>query len=364
MDYGKGMGIIAVVAIHAGLSQLVDYSFALMVYFFFITGYNFTPGKRTLSENIRGRIKTVYIPFFKMAVMAAFLEIARAIYFGYGGYEMFRPGLCFSVYGAGLVPKLMPFMNEMDRIFSYNSNAVIYDGIIPLNCHLWFLAAMFSGCVLFYTYIEKIRKDKWYDWPAIVIMLLIAGLEGPDIPQLPLSMGRGCLACACMIAATRVREWRIFTDSSRRILAIIVATTVLAFACLNGVFQTTMIVSLYAGGHPLGAAITFLGGISATILAIFLLQIIEKFIDSPTLSFIGRNTMTIYLWNLILDTIFSVVVVKATGNEIVMDEFNMALFTSDSYGSIAAVTVLTMITATFMAKYKETHKDSLHAKLI
>ena len=109
---------------------------------------------------------------------------------------------------------------------------------------------------------------------------------------------------------------------------------------------------------------TYLGGVSATILILYLMQILEYCWISPTLQFIGRNTMTLYLWNIILNTVFSILLLKITGNEAELDVFDMSLFPSDSYVFIVLTTALTVITGTLMARYKKSHGESMLAKII
>ena len=229
----------------------------------------------------------------------------------------------FAVYGANLVPKAVPFSDFfINEAILPDNLPLAYSVITPLNCHLWFLAAMFSGCVLFFIYVEKIRRNKFYDIPVILLMLYIVSLELLNTFQLPFSIGRGCFACACMIATVNIKELRLISQ---------IALCVFVFAYLNGSYKCSFIISFYGSGSFFSVLMTYLGGVSAAVLFLYLMQILEHYYKSPTLEFIGRNTMTLYLWNIIFNTIFSLLLLKITGNEVVLDEFNMALLPGNSY---------------------------------
>lgn len=107
----------------------------------------------------------------------------------------------------------------------------------------------------------------------------------------------------------------------------------------------------------------YLRGVSASILILYLMQILEHYWSNTTLQFFGRNTLTIYLWNMILPTIFSFVVLKVTGNEIVLDKFHLALRSSNSHILISITVAPTLISGTLMTQYKKKHSETLLARL-
>lgn len=370
IDYGKALLTIMVITVHAGLSGLNDWSYVRMIFFFFVTGYTYTVGKRSLADSVRRRFTGIMLPFWKIMLISAFLDVIRAMYLGYGDYHIVKGDVMFAAYGSNLVPKCLPFSD----FFTYDvlqriDKSVMpfsYEVITPLNCHLWFLVAMFSGCALFFTYMEKFRRRKAYDIPVILLMLFIASLESPGTIQFPFSFGRGCLACACMIAAVNAKEWRLISTErmSRKVICALISVCVFAFANLQGAYKCAFILSLYGDGSFWSVLMTWLGGVSATILILYLMQVLEHYWTSPTLSFIGKNTMTLYLWNMIFNTIFSILLLKMTGSKMALDSHDMSLFAPDSYVFIALTAALTVTTGTLMARYKKSHEGSLLAKMI
>ena len=198
IDYGKALLTIMVIMVHAGLSSMNPWSYVRMIFFFFVTGYTYTVGKRSLADSIKRRFMGIMLPFWKILLISAFLDVIRAMYLSYGDYNIVKADVMFAAYGSNLVPKCLPFSD----FFTYDvlqREAIpfmpfSYAVTTPLNCHLWFLVSMFSGCALFFTYEETIRRRKgmvWCDIPVILLMLFIASLESPGTLQLPFSLGAG-----------------------------------------------------------------------------------------------------------------------------------------------------------------------------
>lgn len=369
IDYGKAILTIMVVTVHAGMSELNPWNYVRMIFFFFVTGYTYTVHKRSLSTGIKRRFTGIQLPFWRIMLITVFLDVIRAIYLGYGDYNIAKANIMFAAYCSGIIPLSFPFTD----FFMYEgipdndgSMPMAYAVITPLNCHLWFLVAMFSGCVLFFTYMEKLRYRRWLDLFVIILLLLIASFESINTFQLPFSLGRGCLACACMIAAVNAKEMQIFSVASlkRKLTYACIALWVFIFASWHGASNCAFVISLYGDGSFLSVLTTYGGGISGAILVLYLMQILEHYCKSSTLSFLGRNTLTLYLWNLILLTFFSLLLIKLTGGEVVLDSFNMALFPANSYVMIVLAVALTVVSAACMARYKKMHTESVWSKLI
>ena len=369
IDYGKAILTIMVITVHAGMSELNPWNYVRMIFFFFVTGYTYTVHKRSLSDGIKRRFTGIQIPFWRILLITVFLDMIRATYLGYGDYNIAKADIMFAAYCSGLVPLSFPFTDFFMYEGIPNNNGsmpMAYAVITPLNCHLWFLVSMFSGCVLFFTYMEKLRYRKWLDLLVITILLLIASFENINTFQLPFSLGRGCLACACMIAAVNAKEMRIFSVASieHRFIYACIALCVFIFTSWHGASNCSFIISMYGDGSFLSVLITYLGGISGAIFILYLMQILERYCVSSTLAFIGRNTMTLYLWNLILLTFFSLLLLKLTGGEVELDLFNMALLPANSYILIILAATLTVASGTLMASYKKSHTESILSKLI
>ena len=169
-----------------------------------------------------------------------------------------------------------------------------------------------------------------------------------------------------MIAAVNAKEWQLISTGrmDRKVICALISVCVFAFANLQGAYKCAFILSLYGDGSFWSVLMTWLGGVSATILILYLMQVLEHYWTSPTLSFIGKNTMTLYLWNMIFNTIFSILLLKITGSEMALDSHDMSLFAPDSYVFIALTAALTVTTGTLMARYKKSHEGSLLAKII
>ena len=84
IDYAKALCVILVVFIHTGFSSLNDIILFAMPVFFAATGFTFSFGKRSITQNISQRFRSVMLPYFMLMLFYTLIEIARANLFGYG----------------------------------------------------------------------------------------------------------------------------------------------------------------------------------------------------------------------------------------------------------------------------------------
>ena len=81
LDMAKGVGILCVLLKHCFAvtppkTIIIDLLGSLMFIFFFISGYNYKPGKRTVLQSVKQRAKQILIPFYLYsAVIIAFAYI-------------------------------------------------------------------------------------------------------------------------------------------------------------------------------------------------------------------------------------------------------------------------------------------------
>ena len=127
----KGIGILSVLHVHCSLVEpvnvLITYLIGtIMLIFFFITGYNYKPGKRRIPQNIKQRAKQILIPFYLYSAVLIALFIVFNIAVG-----------------------------EMTPESIINDAVSFYCGKVPLSLTnvvgpYWFLPVMFLSSVLFF----------------------------------------------------------------------------------------------------------------------------------------------------------------------------------------------------------------------
>lgn len=127
----KGIGILCVLLKHCFAvmppkTVIIDLLGSLMFIFFFITGYNYKPGKRTISQSVKQRAKQILIPFYLYSAVI----IAFAFIF-------------YLVTGEQILHNIL------------NDTISFYCGIISKELQVllgtfWFLPVMFLSSVLFF----------------------------------------------------------------------------------------------------------------------------------------------------------------------------------------------------------------------
>lgn len=133
LDMAKGIGILSVLIVHClalvpARTAVIYLLGSLMLIFFFITGYNYRPGKRSVSQNIKQRAKQILIPFYLYSV--GIMIISSVIYISMGEMtlqEAFKDSIGFF---CGIMPT--------GSVFRY------------IFMPYWFLPIMFLSSVLFF----------------------------------------------------------------------------------------------------------------------------------------------------------------------------------------------------------------------
>ncbi len=316
LDYGKAIIILIVIMTHFK-APFLDVGAFNMMFFFFASGYVQKKGGRSFGESTKRRFKAIIIPFWYATLILGLIEIPRAYYFGYGDFHIFLLAILNALYGSGHLPYLGPFSDYVNSLKQFHPDGIegITDVILPMTCHLWFLPAMFIASVLFYFYLNKIRKGLWTDIIAILLLCLLTYSDSITAAQLPYAIGRGFWGCAGMVAGYAAKDLGIFISGKKRIPIFCVTATIGVSFALMG-FTTCMmgIVSYYGPYGPLSILLTVLGGVSSSIAFCYLLYGAERLLKGRDglICLIGRNTMPLYLWQLPVINAFSIALLLIT----------------------------------------------------
>ena len=363
VDYAKALAIFCVVAVHVGFYQINLMLLFVMPMFFVATGYSFNPTKRSLKENILLRFKTIMIPFWIYMGIYTIVELIRAPIFGYGSWKVLFSSLANLVYGSGYIPGKVGFISLLKDIMSYKFQPITsVDIILPSNCHLWFLPAMFVGYVLFIV-VEKFTREKnLLKIISIIILLLVASLEVEfaSICQLPYGIGRGAIGACFMLVGFEIKKNGLLTKNSFlfHLITCIFAVAICAVSIYLGSDGSAMVRSYYGPYGALSVFITFVGGVAGTWITFELCQGIEKLpftVVKKFLSFAGKNVITIYLLHMAVKFIFdfTYIFVFNKGNEIFLDEYKMGLLPENSFFYMMFEVILIIFVCLIFTKQKE-----------
>ncbi len=316
LDYGKAIIIIVVIMVHLK-APFQDVGAFNMMFFFFASGYVQKISSRPFKEYTKRRFRAIIVPFWYATLILGALEIARAYYFGYGDWRIFLLPVLNAVYGSGHLPYLGPVSDYVNSLKGFHPDGVegFTDVILPMTCHLWFLPAMFVASLLFFVYVNRIRKGYWTDAVAILLLCLLAYSESTLVFELPYAIGRGFWGCAGMIAGYAAKDSAIITSGKKRIpIFLITAAIGVSFALAGITTCWKPIVSYYGPYGPFSVLLTVVGGISSSIAFCYLLYAAEQLLNGHdgAIFLIGRNLMPLYLWHMPVINAFSIALLLIT----------------------------------------------------
>ena len=94
----------------------------------------------------------------------------------------FIPSLLNTVYGSGIVPFIGGVFDKIKVIMSYKAQPQTgVDLILPSNCHLWFLPAMFTGYIIFTFLVKAGRNNHLLKAVSVFSLILFFVSFGLDI---------------------------------------------------------------------------------------------------------------------------------------------------------------------------------------
>lgn len=340
IDYAKALCIILVVFIHTGFSTLNSIILFAMPLFFAATGYTFSIGKRSFRQNIILRFKSIMIPYFLLMLFYTLIEMLRANLFRYGDASVACPALVNTVYGSGIIPLNGGVFDSLKEIMSYKAQPQMgVDLILPANCHLWFLPAMYMAYIIFSLVVKFVRKNQLLKVLIVLCLILFASVEVvfPQACQLPFGLGRGAIGSAFMLFGFWIKDYKLLENKSKRyyILTNILALVLFIGAVYFGSNGSTFVRSIYGPHGALSVFATFIGGVAGIWLILSLCRMIEnlpvKRLKS-LLSYTGRNVMTVYEWHMavkfLLDAVY-IYLIKASDFSM-LDEYKMGLMPQTS----------------------------------
>lgn len=278
LDITKGIAIILVVIGHSGIEIHVRDAiyFFHMPLFFFVSGVLFHPQNGILG--VISRFKRLYIPFVKYSLLLLFLS----------------PFLYDYLISHTHLTSYEEWISSIFRIITFRF------GSVDLLVQYWFLP------VLFYIYLLATILTSFIQHK---ILLLLIVLPGYFIGyELTLSIGIGTLdytrimydsvffilghVCADLINGEKERLRHYYS-----VICIIGVTTILVFSMhANNVFNNAILYFIVA-----------IVGIAGTI---SFSTMIRRFYPSELFAYLGKNTMTIYTWHVLVFKLVELVLSK------------------------------------------------------
>lgn len=237
VDIAKGVLIIAVVFSHAWFANadiLGDFFPYSMPAFFFLSGYTYKPG--------RG-----YWPMLRR----------RAV-------QLLLPYLFFGIAGNLLYPL---YLSLSKTVAAPGATAALWlatlksDALNMLMCTpMWFLTALFAGCVIFFALADRTRDSLWKTaLAAAVLLALTLGIEALKKENLPWHIDYAPFGAAMMLLGSYCGGKRLFARLDLKAAACGLACLVACYV-LNHFFPgsgKTSVVQYVEGGAWYGVLTAF-----------------------------------------------------------------------------------------------------------
>lgn len=172
VDAVKGISIIWLILYHliapSGFKNvLTQLEELFLIVFFFYSGYFYSPGKRTLSENLKNRTKSVLVPFFKYSLC---FWLVGTIYLVATKSEPLKEAfLCLRNFFAGCI-----WNRTIQNWFGweYYSLGKRYFFLADF----WFLLAMLFASILFFLIIDRVIKNRVTMLITVIVLFALTGV--------------------------------------------------------------------------------------------------------------------------------------------------------------------------------------------
>ncbi len=332
INYAKAISIIFVLITHLGYNLPPFILLFFMPVFFVCSGYVFNLNDQNFDSYVKKKGKRLLFPFWQAMLIYTVMDLFRAHYYGFAPTStVIKYALTETIYGSGMFPVIGKWGNVLAKINPWAElTTPPVDIILPSNCHLWFLPAMFSACCIYYPF-ARYKENIKSTWKFLLILLILAisGLETlPGFGQLPYGFGRGCIGAVCIMFGNWLKEKKIF-DQENKIRMLIYFSAGLIVSIITLCFGTTsgsMVISYY-GPYPfVSVFLSAVGGCASSLVFLIICKYIEKIpfnLLKNSLSEIGNNSMTIYLWQFIIINIADFIFLSLMGVDLEPASFYM-----------------------------------------
>lgn len=353
IDFAKAFAIIMVLALHNDIASGIVTIFALPL-FFVASGMLFCDIGRSYKQTVSRYIKKLMVPFWLMMLFVIPLEMIRATVLDYGDSSIAVPALLNTVYGTALIPDFGDFGDYLKHILSYKDQSQKYvDAILPMNCHLWFLPAMFCAQIIALIAVRTSKKFHVSFW--IPILFLLSLVEYINfVPPLPYCLSRGFLGAAYMLVGMQFVKLKIFEATNILFVALLFlgSCAITYIADRFGAINVLWISNYYGPNGIYSAILAFLAGVCSSYIVLKCCCLFEylTFALAPIkrlLSLISVHSITVYMWHLVVFNIIYAIYIWVTDENIHLDEYKMNLISQDHALFLFLMVIFTTVLLTY-----------------
>ena len=299
VDMVKGIAIIHVLFFHLLAASPVKNYFnhtieIILVAFFFFSGYFHKPGKKSLGENLKSRVKSLLVPFFKYSLF--FWSVGSIYLVASGGAPVAETFYCLrNFYGGCIWNRTIQNWFQWDYYHLGKRYLFLAD--------FWFLLIMMLASILFFLLVDHIIKSKGKTLLTAAVLFAVTGVLRAFTIDLPYNLQMVPFWAAFMLLGAFAGNFRLFeseklTGAKEWVLSILAVAGGIVIAMLQ-----PENVDMYRGNFPQNEVVNMLLCISASLLVIWGLGVFCKKIEQAgvrvkELAWLGSHSLLIYLYHM------------------------------------------------------------------
>lgn len=289
LDIAKGLGIIFVLFSHScgfpifGNAIVAFY----MPMFFFISGYLYKTG-RSVSENIRRRLKQLLIPYAGFTL----LLYCEHIVVGLVKHELTAEGIWMPLVGA-LYSRAVLFADLSGKNIEF---------FIISNNPMWFITAMAVASIIFYILAEQFISSQKTMIATTIILSAVTAVFTYCPVLMPWSIDTGFACALFMLAGAWLGSINYYSDENKeRFPLVFVCLAAVVYGVLCEVAKPINL-SLRDYGYQgiLGALWFLAAAFAGTIIFLWLCRYLERFQWSKVFIIVGKHTFTIMCLHIVM----------------------------------------------------------------
>ncbi|MBQ9607308.1 MAG: acyltransferase family protein [Lachnospiraceae bacterium] len=299
IDMVKGITILCVALYHIIAPGMFRTFFAgiigsLFFCFFFFSGYFYSPGKKTVTESIASRAKSLLIPFFSYSL--TFWIIGSIILIIQGAETIIDALCCLRNFYAGSI-----WNRVIQDLFGWEYHSLGKN--YPFLADFWFLPALFLASIVFIVIVEKISRTIISQFIAMVVLLFITGtlsFLSIDLPYnlqlIPFWAALVLLGYTCKLLMVFDRLKGMTAWVSGTLIAVISISVIVSLGYGTNLFRGTF-------EEPVIPVMIFLyinGFISIWGVSMVCKQIEDIGVNVSKIAFFGSHSIYLYMYHVFI----------------------------------------------------------------
>ena len=271
--------------------------------FFFFSGFFYRPGKRTLWENIKNRLKATMAPFLRFSMA---FWIVGSVYLIIAGQETVMEALwCLRNFFGGCI-----WNRVVQGWFGWEYHSL--GSRYMYLADFWFLLALMLSSLLFFPVADAVLPSRAKTGAAVVLLFAVTGVLRAFAVSLPYNLQLIPFWTAFMLLGAWAGKEKVFdrvagSGAKGWVLSLLTLGAGVTVSMLH-----TPVANLYRGTFADNEVVSMLLCICASVFITFGLTSLCRLVEQAgvrvqELSWLGSNSLIVYLYHMFFAWIISTV---------------------------------------------------------